>query len=178
VEAEKNTKNVTGLIKNSDIFAMSNRNIFIVSTALIAIIVGVLLVINQVSRPVQNQEKTVAKGNIINKETSDNSRYIAYSKDILKNSQNTRRVLYFYANWCPTCLPANDDLSSKADQIPSDVTVIRVNYNDSDTDEDEKELARKYGITYQHTFVQIDSEGKEIAKWNGGQLKELLENIK
>ena len=41
-----------------------------------------------------------------------------------------------------------------------------------------KELAQKYSITYQHTFVQIDAEGKEITKWNGGKIDELLTNIK
>ena len=40
------------------------------------------------------------------------------------------------------------------------------------------DLAKKYGITYQHTFVQIDSQGKEVTKWNGGQTDELAANIK
>ena len=56
--------------------------------------------------------------------------------------------------------------------------VLRVNYNDPDTDQEEKELAKKYGITYQHTYVQIDSAGKELTKWNGGGAAELLVNIK
>jgi hypothetical protein len=56
--------------------------------------------------------------------------------------------------------------------------VIRVNYNDPDTDATEKELAKKYGITYQHTFVQIDSTDQVVTKWNGGRLKELLSNLK
>ena len=63
-------------------------------------------------------------------------------------------------------------------KIPKDVIVIRTNYNDPNTDQEEKDLAKKYGITYQHTFVQIDSTGKEIAKWNGGQTDELTANIK
>ena len=40
------------------------------------------------------------------------------------------------------------------------------------------QFLEKYGITYQHTFVQIDAEGKEITKWNGGKIDELLTNIK
>ena len=46
------------------------------------------------------------------------------------------------------------------------------------TDKEEEDLARKYGITYQHTYVQIDGVGKEVTKWNGGQINELLSNIK
>lgn len=86
--------------------------------------------------------------------------------------------LYFYANWCPICKPADADFKANSSKIPPDVTVIRVNYNDTDTGQEEKDLAKKYGITYQHTFVQIDAQGKEVTKWNGGQTDELLANIK
>ena len=58
------------------------------------------------------------------------------------------------------------------------MVVIRTNYNDPDTDQEEKDLAKKYGITYQHTFVQVDAQGKELTKWNGGQTDELVTNIK
>lgn len=108
----------------------------------------------------------------------DGSRYVEYSKAALDNSSGNRRVLYFYANWCPTCRPTDADLKANESKIPEDVVVIRVNYNDPDTDQEEKDLAKKYGITYQHTFVQIDSQGKEITKWSGGNFQELLANIK
>lgn len=106
------------------------------------------------------------------------SRYVDYSKTALDSSTSKRRVLYFYATWCPTCKVANTDFQTNTDKIPEDVIVIRTNYNDSDTDQEEKDLARKYGITYQHTFVQIDGQGNELTTWNGGQLEELLENVK
>ena len=106
------------------------------------------------------------------------SRYLPYTPTVLADAASTRRVLYFYANWCPTCIPTNDDLEKNVSILPSDLTVIRVNYNYSDTDADEKALAVKYGITYQHTFVQIDSDGNEVTKWNGGATKELLSRIK
>lgn len=109
---------------------------------------------------------------------SANSRYVPYSKAVLDQGANNRRVLYFYASWCPTCRPANADFEKNSSKIPADVTVVRVNYNDPDTDQEEKDLAKKYGITYQHTFVQIDGQGKEVTKWNGGQTDELLAKIK
>ena len=109
--------------------------------------------------------------------TSD-SRYVKYASNTLESTSDTRRVLYFYANWCPTCRPADADFSANESRIPSDVTVIRVNYNDTDTDAEEEALAREYGITYQHTFVQIDENGEQVAKWNGGDTDELLLNIK
>lgn len=106
------------------------------------------------------------------------SRYVEYSKEVFEKAATNRRVLFFYANWCPICKPADADFKANSSKIPADVTVIRVNYNDSDTDQEEKDLAKKYAITYQHTFVQIDSQGKEVTKWNGGKTDELLANIK
>jgi len=109
---------------------------------------------------------------------SDSSRYVEYSKAVLDQSADKRRVLYFYATWCPSCKAANEDFTANPNKIPEDVVVIRTNYNDQNTDQEEKDLAKKYGITYQHTFVQIDGQGKEVTKWNGGKTDELLAKIK
>ncbi len=108
----------------------------------------------------------------------NSSNYVEYTKETLEQAANKRRILYFYASWCPTCRPADADLKANESKIPKDVTVLRTNYNDPDTDQEEKELAKKYAVTYQHTFVQIDANGNEVTKWNGGQTKELLANIK
>lgn len=107
-----------------------------------------------------------------------NSRYIPFTQEVFESSFPGTRVLFFYASWCPTCRPADADFAQNADKIPSDIQVIRVNYNDSDTDSFEKDLARKYGVTYQHTFVQIDSAGNQLTIWNGGKLADLITNIK
>ena len=106
------------------------------------------------------------------------SRYVEYSKAALEKAVSDRRVLFFYASWCPTCRPADANFKENISKIPEDITLIRVNYNDPETDQEEKDLAKKYGITYQHTYVQIDSNGREVTKWNGGQINELLSNIK
>lgn len=110
---------------------------------------------------------------------STGARYVEYPQGIVNGGGvSNRRVLFFYASWCPFCRPADAEFRERMSEIPSDVTVIRVNYNDSDTDEGEKNLARQYGVTYQHTFVQIDLDGAAVATWNGGKLKELLNHIK
>ncbi len=106
------------------------------------------------------------------------SRYIEYTDSVLESTSGNRDVLFFYASWCPTCKSADENFRQNEDKIPADVRLIRVNYNDPDTDQEEKDLAKKYGITYQHTFVQIDSTGAEMAKWNGGEIEELLSRIK
>lgn len=103
--------------------------------------------------------------------------YQVYGPEVLDGVADKRQVLFFYANWCPTCQPADKSFAENMDKIPMDTAVIRVNYNDSDTDAAEKELAKKYGVTYQHTFVQIDRDGNEVTKWNGGNIDTLLKNL-
>ena len=108
----------------------------------------------------------------------EGSRYKEYSQSTFASSAGTKRVLFFYANWCPTCRPADANFKANLDKIPEDVTLIRVNYNDSDTDAQEQALADKYGVTYQHTFVQIDENGNPVTRWNGGDISTLLANVK
>jgi thiol-disulfide isomerase/thioredoxin len=110
--------------------------------------------------------------------TEAGDRYVEYTSESFAAAAGKRRVLFFYASWCPICRPADAEFQTEQDQIPSDVTIIRVNYNDSDTDQEEKNLAQQYGVTYQHTFVQIDGDGNTVATWNGGKLDELLKHIK
>lgn len=125
-----------------------------------------------------NKDDSASEGNKMMDDKMAGSRYVQYSKSALDSASNNRRVLFFYASWCPTCKPADASFTQNVSKIPEDVTLIRVNYNDPETDQEEKDLAKKYGITYQHTFVQIDSIEKEVTKWNGGQIDELLSNIK
>jgi thiol-disulfide isomerase/thioredoxin len=80
-------------------------------------------------------------------------------------------VLFFHATWCPSCRSAREEFTKRSADLKS-VNLILVDYDNS------KDLQKKYGITYQHTFVQIDENGDAIAKWNGGATDELLSNIK
>lgn len=108
----------------------------------------------------------------------DGARYVEYSKTDFDGVANKRRVLYFYASWCPICRPTDAEFKANGGKIPEDVVVLRVNYNDPDTDQEEKDLAKKYAVTYQHTFVQVDGQGKDVTKWNGGAIDKLLSSIK
>lgn len=122
-----------------------------------------------------NQDIQNSNSNQIN---NQNIKYFPYSEQVFNNHSGKKRVLFFYANWCPTCRPADANFKDLEKKIPDDTVVIRVNYKDSDTDDMEKELANKYKITYQHSFIQIDSQGNEITRWNGGKINELLANLK
>ena len=152
-----------------------NKNMMWIIGAVVLVVVGGLFFSNQQSK---NTEQTKMEKKPVAMEKTANARYLVYSKDVYDAASDKRRVLYFYATWCPSCKKANEDFTANPNKIPEDVVVIRTNYNDPDTDQEEKDLAKKYGITYQHTFVQVDLQGKEITKWNGGDTDELLANIK
>lgn len=115
---------------------------------------------------------------VVMKDDQATGNYLPYSQENLEASKDSRRVLFFFANWCPTCKPVDAELTAQEASLPDDIVVLRVNYNDSDTDDSEKELAKDYTVTYQHTFVQIDAAGQEVARWTGGGLSELLDNVK
>jgi len=74
-------------------------------------------------------------------------------------------VLYFYANWCPICAAEiRDALYPAFNQLAGDRVVgFRVNYNDSDTDQSERDLAREFGIAYQHSKIFIRN-GQRVLK--------------
>ena len=154
---------------------MNNKTV-IVGIVLLFLVGGGLFVANKQSKISEDAKMAQEKAAMMEKNTS--SRYVPYSKAAYDSAVGKRRVLYFYATWCPSCKQANEDFTANPNKIPEDVIVLRVNYNDPDTDQEEKDLAKKYGITYQHTFVQVDRTGKELVKWNGGDTDELVENSK
>lgn len=100
--------------------------------------------------------------------------YKDYSESTVKSEQEAGQkvVLFFHAPWCPFCKAANTAFLNNISQIPAGVTVLKTDY-DSNT-----ELKKKYGVTYQHTFVQIDNNGNLVTKWNGGDIDSLKQNLK
>lgn len=87
--------------------------------------------------------------------------YEVYSADKLAKANDGKVVLFFRASWCPTCKAADADIRAHLGAIPGNVTILDVDY---DTHAD---LKKKYGVTYQHTFVQVDAQGNALKKWSG-----------
>ena len=100
--------------------------------------------------------------------------YEVYSPSkIITASADHKVVLFFRASWCPTCIAVDADIKAQLKNIPENLTVLDVNYDDS------TELKKKYGVTYQHTFVQVDAQGNLIKKWSGSPtLSSLVSEVK
>lgn len=103
---------------------------------------------------------------------SSKATYIDYSSAALAAAQATgRTVLYFHAPWCPICVVLEPQIKAQIGTFPGDVTILKVDYDSS------TELKKKYGVTYQHTFVQVDSQGHKLKIWSGGDVGTIKQNI-
>lgn len=100
--------------------------------------------------------------------------YKDYSASTVNSEQQAgnKVVLFFHAPWCPFCKTADAAFKANLNKIPAGVAVLKTDY-DSNT-----ELRKQYGVTYQHTFVQIDAQGSMVTKWTGGDIDALIKNLK
>ena len=74
-------------------------------------------------------------------------------------------LLYFYANWCPICRVEFPKMQSAFNKLTTDqIIAFRVNYKDDQTDAAEVDLAREFGVAYQHTKVFVRG-GKIVSKY-------------
>ncbi len=100
--------------------------------------------------------------------------YQEYSPQAVNAEQakGNKVVLFFYAAWCPYCRTADKAFTDNLDKIPTGVTVLKTDY-DSNSD-----LKKKYGVTTQHTFVQIDDKQEKVTLWVSGDVELLKKNVK
>ncbi len=100
--------------------------------------------------------------------------YEAYSVDKVATASDAHDVvLFFRASWCPSCITVDKDIKANLSKIPANLTILDVNYDNS------SELKKKYGVTYQHTFVQVSKDGSLIKKWSGSPtLASLVSEVK
>ncbi len=86
--------------------------------------------------------------------------YQAYSADKLALASDGHVLLFFHAEWCQTCRTIESEIKASPTALPAGVHILKVDY-DNATD-----LRQKYGVTVQHTFVEVDAQGKLIQKWS------------
>ena len=97
---------------------------------------------------------------------TESTKYLDFNKaDYDKALKDKKKILlYFYANWCPICKREQVDTFAAFNEL-NDQNLIgfRVNYRDGDDDENEKTLAKDFGVSYQHTKV-ILKDGERVLK--------------
>ncbi len=88
--------------------------------------------------------------------------YEVYDASKLTLAEKGDVVLFFKASWCPSCRTVDADIKSNLSEIPDSLTILEVDYDTA------TEMRTKYGVTTQHTFVQVAADGTLIKKWSGG----------
>lgn len=109
---------------------------------------------------VENGDRTAVttEGNVMMK----GGTYENYAPEKISTSaEKGNVVLFFRANWCPICRGLDADIKRNMGSIPENLTILDVDYDNS------PELRKRYGVTYQHTMVQVDKDGNMIKKWMG-----------
>lgn len=133
------------------------------SVAMVAIVLLSLTLIGAgcMSAPIQHG----SDGGVLAVSTQEvGAQYIDYSAEALSTVQEEeRRALVFYhAQWCPTCRSADKELIRDIDKLPEGLTVLKANY---DT---ERALRSEHGVVRQHTFVLLAEDGSVETRWVGG----------
>lgn len=148
---------------------MKTNTLYIVLALLIFGILGTIVFVDNLQK---NSEKKNPLGTA-SKIVEIAPHYVEYSDiALVKASNDGRAVLFFWAPWCSTCSALDDELKEKSNELPEDLTILKVNF---DT---QKDLKRKYQIVQQHTLVQIDKNGNEITKWVGGNVDLIKQQLK
>jgi thiol-disulfide isomerase/thioredoxin len=88
--------------------------------------------------------------------------YAPYEASKLAMANTGDVVLFFKASWCPSCRALDSNIKANLEAIPDGLTILEVDYDTATA------MRQQYGVTSQHTLVQVDASGKLIKKWSGG----------
>ncbi len=83
-----------------------------------------------------------------------------YSPEKLALAEKGKVLLFFHANWCPICRGLDAEAAANPNIVPDGITVLKVDFDTATA------LRQKYGVTVQHTFVQVDASGNSIKKFS------------
>lgn len=109
--------------------------------------------------------------------------YLTFQQADYEKAVKGGKIIFldFYANWCPVCRAEAPEIQGGFQDLETDKVVgFRVNYNDSETDDQEKQLAKEFGVTYQHTKLFLKDGkvlGKSLEQWDKETFLQEIETI-
>lgn len=164
--------------------ANSSIKIILAVTFLLILIIGIIVYSssqgglsnsNNTNQPISSN--TLAKSNQSNISSTNNENvakageYKTYNQDELKTAKDGQKLLLFFnASWCPSCRSTVKDIDTNKDKINSNITILSADFDK------EVDLKKKYGVTMQHTFVEVDRDGNLIKKTTGLSTVDAINN--
>ena len=147
---------------------MKSFNFFIVAS-LIAILGGFIFLKDGFEGGQNTTTNRVEKPELL----MDVMSYTDYSDSTLANSQLKGTSILFFAatTWCQTCSELEKEILSRVNEIPTDMTILKVDYDN------DKAMNAKWSVTSQHTLVVLDENSKEVKRWIGGGFDTLLQQV-
>lgn len=98
--------------------------------------------------------------------------YTAYGADTIAQSDAEHILLFFHATWCPSCKALDANIVANAYSIPAGVEIYKVDYDTSAA------LKRQYGVTTQHSIIEITASGEALSRISHGlTLEDVLATI-
>ena len=98
--------------------------------------------------------------------------YETYSPEKLALAASGDVLLFFHAAWCPICRGIESEIKADMSTIPDGVHILKVDYDTAIA------LRQKYGVTVQHTFVQVDVSGNAVQKFSdASNLSQVLSRV-
>jgi thiol-disulfide isomerase/thioredoxin len=142
---------------------IQKRSTLVIILAIIAVVAGAMLyLLLRPQQPMVSEDTTTSQQpnneDTTALETSESQpgKYEAYNEAVFAQTEG-RRVLFFYAPWCPQCRAL--DASIQEGTVPRGIVIFKTDYDSH------QELRQKYGVTIQTTLVEVDENGNEVKKY-------------
>lgn len=121
----------------------------------------------KVTSTIENNNGDMINGSYTGKVLAGvSSPYLEFNQKDYEKAQKSGKIIFldFYANWCPICRAEAPDLKAGFNSLKSDQVVgFRVNWQDDQTDDNEKKLSAQFKIPSQHTKI-ILKNAKEVLR--------------
>ena len=109
----------------------------------------------------KSEDSAITKDDKMMDSKSKVGSYIGFDSAKFSNAKTGKVVIFFAAPWCPECRKLDANITANLGAIPANLTILKADYDK------ETALKQKYGVTYQHTMVQVDENGNLLKKWSG-----------
>lgn len=106
---------------------------------------------NQVEVTDETTSEPVAESSVVGS-------YVDYQQgQTLQSSATNKTVVFFHADWCPTCRFFENDINETG--VPNGIIIVKADYDV------ETELKAQYSVNVQSTFVLLDENGEVEKTW-------------